>query len=189
MEIMEFLKRPWPWYVAGPLVGLTVAALYLLGNKSFGISSSLRHACAALFPANIKFFQYDWKKDMWNLVFVLGIVLGGFIASTLLLNPRPIAINENLRAELAQYGITQLSDSLPVQIFSWEALSHPRSLIIMVVGGFLIGFGSRYADGCTSGHAITGLSNLQWPSLVAVCCFMVGGFVMANLLLPYILSL
>jgi uncharacterized membrane protein YedE/YeeE len=60
---------------------------------------------------------------------------------------------------------------------------------MIVVGGFLVGFGTRYAGGCTSGHAIMGLSNLQWPSLVATISFMVGGFIMANLILPFILKL
>ena len=120
--MIELIKQPWPWYIAGPLVGLTVPALYLLGNKTFGISSSLRHACAACVPANIKFFQYDWKKEIWNIVFVLGILIGGFIAFNLLANPNPIIINDNLRAELATYGIDHISESLPVQIFSWESL-------------------------------------------------------------------
>ena len=187
--MIELIKQPWPWYIAGPLVGLTVPALYLLGNKTFGISSSLRHACAACVPTNIKFFQYDWKKEIWNIVFVLGILIGGFITFKLLANPNPIIINDSLRAELATYGIDHISESLPVQIFSWESLFTLRGFIIMVLGGFMIGFGSRYAGGCTSGHAITGLSNLQWPSLVATCCFMAGGFFMANVVLPYILSL
>jgi uncharacterized protein len=189
MSIIELAKQPWPWYIAGPLVGLTVPSLLLLGNKAFGISSSLRHICASCFPANISFFKYDWKKEIWNLVFVLGIIIGGFIAVNVLPNPNAIKINPALQAELASHGITQFTESLPVQIFSWESLFTLRSFIIMVLGGFFVGFGTRYAGGCTSGHAISGLSNLQWPSLVATCCFMVGGFIMANLILPYILSL
>ena len=122
---LQWLSQPWPWYVAGPMIGLTVPALLLLGNKSFGISSSLRHICAACVPAGIPFFSYNWKKEIWNLLFVLGV------------------------------GI----------------------------GGFLVGFGTRYAGGCTSGHAIMGISNLQWPSLVATVFFMLGGFLMTNVLL------
>lgn len=187
--MLEIIRQPWPWYVAGPLIGLTVPALLLLGNKSFGISSSMRHVCAACVPANIKFFKYNWKSEIWNLVFVLGILVGGFISTQFLSNPNPIVINENLRAELSTYGIDQISESLPIQIFSWTSLLSLRGFIMMVFGGFMIGFGSRYAGGCTSGHAIMGLSNLQWPSLVATCCFMIGGFFMANVILPYILSL
>jgi uncharacterized membrane protein YedE/YeeE len=187
--MLEIIRQPWPWYVAGPLIGLTVPALLLLGNKSFGISSSMRHICAACVPANINFFKYNWKSEIWNLVFVLGILIGGLISTQFISNPNPILINENLRAELSTYNINQISESLPIQIFSWSSLFTLRGFIIMVFGGFMIGFGSRYAGGCTSGHAIMGLSNLQWPSLVATCCFMIGGFFMANVILPYILSL
>ncbi|HRX94375.1 MAG TPA: YeeE/YedE thiosulfate transporter family protein, partial [Chitinophagaceae bacterium] len=96
--MLEFIKQPWPWYVAGPLIGLTVPALLLLGNKSFGISSSLRHVCAACMPANIPFFKYDWKKEVWNLFFVAGIIIGGFIAFNLLANPDPVIVHPNLSA-------------------------------------------------------------------------------------------
>jgi uncharacterized membrane protein YedE/YeeE len=189
MKMIEFLKQPWPWYIAGPLIGLTVPALLLLGNKSFGISSSLRHICAACIPANIPFFQYNWKKEIWNLVFVSGILLGGIIAVNLLPNTGPVQVNPKLTEELARYGITNFSNLVPQDVISWPALFSARGFIMMVGGGFLVGFGTRYAGGCTSGHAIMGLSNLQWPSLVATICFMAGGFAMANLILPFILSL
>lgn len=185
----EFLKQPWPWYVAGPLIGLTVPALLIIGNKSFGISSSLRHICAACLPANIPFFKYEWKKEVWNLVFVLGIFLGGILAAGILPNPNPVQVNPRLAAELAGYGITNYSELVPVDMMNWHALLSLRGIFLIVVGGFLVGFGTRYAGGCTSGHAIMGLSNLQWPSLVATICFMVGGVVMANFILPFILSL
>ncbi len=187
--MIELLKQPWPWYVAGPLVGLTVPALLLLGNKSFGISSSLRHICAACVPAKIPFFQYNWKREAWNLFFVLGIFIGGVIAATFLANPDPVAVAPALAAELAGYGITNYEHLVPRDLFTWESLLTPRGLILIVVGGFLVGFGTRYGGGCTSGHAIMGLSTLQWPSLVATISFMVGGFIMANLILPLILSL
>jgi len=187
--MIEFLKEPWPWYVAGPLIGLTVPTLLILGNKSFGISSSLRHICAACIPANIPFFKYDWKKEVWNLFFVLGILLGGSLAMGLLSNPNPIEVNPKLAAELAGYGITNYDSLIPADVMSWTSLFTIRGFILMVVGGFLVGFGTRYAGGCTSGHAIMGLSNLQWPSLVATICFMIGGFIMANLILPHILTL
>lgn len=187
--MLEFLKEPWPWYIAGPLVGLTVPLLLILGNKSFGISSSLRHICASCIPANIPFFKYNWKKEVWNLFFVLGIFIGGIIAVQLLSNPSDIEVNPALKEQLAGYGITNFSNLVPQDIMNWESLFTLRGFLIMVVGGFLVGFGTRYAGGCTSGHAIMGISNLQWPSLVATVCFMIGGFVMANLILPFILSL
>jgi uncharacterized membrane protein YedE/YeeE len=187
--MLLFLTQPWPWYIAGPLIGLTVPVLLLLGNKSFGISSSLRHICAACLPAKIPFFTYDWKKEAWNLFFVLGIFLGGVIAVNFLANPDPIVVNPKLSEELAGYGITNYNHLVPVDIMNWPALLTLKGIILMVVGGFLVGFGTRYAGGCTSGHAIMGLSTLQWPSLVATICFMAGGFIMANLILPYILAL
>lgn len=187
--MLELLKQPWPWYVAGPLIGLTVPILLILGNKSFGISSSLRHICAACLPANIAFFKYDWKKEIWNLFFVFGIFLGGVIAINLLSNPSPIEVNPMLVSELSQNGITNYDNLVPVDIMNWKSLFTIKGFILMVVGGFLVGFGTRYAGGCTSGHAIMGLSTLQWPSLIATCCFMIGGFIMANLILPFILSL
>lgn len=187
--MIEFLKQPWPWYIAGPLIGLTVPALLILGNKSFGISSSLRHICASCFPANIPFFKYDWKKEVWNLVFVFGIFLGGAMAINLLSNPNPIQVNPKLASELAGYGISNYDNLIPADVMSWESLLTLRGFILMVVGGFLVGFGTRYAGGCTSGHAIMGLSNLQLPSLIATISFMIGGLIMANLILPHILSL
>ena len=189
MSIIEFIMQPWSWYVAGPLIGLTVPTLLIIGNKSFGISSSLRHVCAACLPANISFFKYDWKKEIWNLVFVSGIFLGGIVAINFLANPNPIVVNSKLVSELAQYGITDYSSLIPSQILNWQSLFTLKGFLMLVVGGVMIGFGTRYAGGCTSGHAIMGLSTLQWPSLVATCCFMAGGFIMANLILPFILSL
>jgi uncharacterized membrane protein YedE/YeeE len=187
--MIEWIKQPWPWYFAGPLIGLTVPALLLMGNKRFGISSALRHICAACLPAKIPYFKYQWTKEVWNLFFVLGIFLGGFIAVRFINNPNPIQVNANLVAELKRYGITNYSQLIPIDIFNWQTLFHLKGLLLMVFGGFLVGFGTRYAGGCTSGHAITGLSNLQWPSLVATCCFMIGGFIMANFILPFILQL
>ncbi|RYG01039.1 MAG: YeeE/YedE family protein [Chitinophagaceae bacterium] len=185
----EMIKAPWPWYIAGGLIGLIVPALLLLGNKQFGISANLRHVCAACFPSDIRFFQYNWKKEIWNLFFAGGILIGGFIAATFLANPDPVIVDPRLMAALKSYGITNNSQILPAEIFSFSSLITPRGLILLVGGGFLVGFGSRYAGGCTSGHAIMGLSNLQMPSLIATISFMVGGFLMANLVLPLILQL
>jgi uncharacterized protein len=186
---MNFLTQPWPWWAAGIIIGLTVPALLLLGNKQFGISSNLRHICAACLPANIAFFKYDWKKEAWNFFFVGGIIAGAVIASTLLADPQPVKVAPELAAELQGYGITDYGNMVPTQLVSWEALFTLRGFVLMVVGGFLVGFGTRYAGGCTSGHAIMGLSNLQLPSLIATVSFMAGGFIMANLLLPFIMRL
>lgn len=185
---MDFIKQPWPWYVAGALIGLIVPALLLLGNRQFGISANLRHICAACLPANIPFFKYNWKKEAWNLFFAAGIIIGAFIAAQWLANPNPVAINPKLATELSGYGITA-DNLMPTALFSFDSLLTLRGFIMLVGGGFLVGFGTRYAGGCTSGHAIMGLSNLQWPSLIATIMFMAGGFLMANFILPFILRL
>lgn len=187
--MLELLKQPWPWYVAGPLIGLMVPALLLLGNKSFGISSSLRHICAACIPAKIPFFHYDWKKETWNLFLVTGVLLGGLLVALFLQNPEPVQVNPKLVSELQQYGITDYNGLVPAELFNWRNLLSLKGFMMMIVGGFLVGFGTRYAGGCTSGHSIMGLSTLQLPSLVATISFMAGGFFVANLILPWILKL
>lgn len=189
MNFIEWISQPWPWYVAGPLIGLMVPLLLIIGNKTFGISSSLRHICAACFPANIKFFKYDWKKEKWNLFFVVGVLLGAVIVVNFLQSSQPVQINPKLTGELATYGIQQDNALLPASLFNWDTLLSWKGIILFVVGGFLIGFGTRYAGGCTSGHAIMGLSNLQLPSLIATICFMAGGFLVANFILPMILKM
>jgi uncharacterized membrane protein YedE/YeeE len=175
--------------VAGIFIGLTVPALLLLGNKTFGISSSLRHICAACMPAKIPFFNYDWKKESWNLYFVVGTLLGGFLAVQFLSNPEDMVIADATKAHLQANGVIDFAGMMPSDVFSWDALFSVRGLVFTVLGGFLVGFGTRWAGGCTSGHAIMGLSNLQWPSLVATCCFMVGGILMTWFGIPFLLSL
>lgn len=189
MNLIEWLSQPWPWWVGGPLIGLMVPGLLILGNKTFGISSSLRHICAACIPAKIPFFQYDWKKELWNLFLVAGVLLGGVVVALFLQDPEPVQVNSHLVAELQQYGITDYKGTVPAQLFNWDTLLTARGLIMTIAGGFLVGFGTRYAGGCTSGHSIMGLSNLQMPSLIATVCFMAGGFFVANLVLPWILKL
>ena len=186
---IELLSQPWPWYVAGPLIGLTVPALLIIGNKSFGISSSLRHVCAICIPAGIPFFNYNWKKETWNLIFVLGILIGGFVASTFISNPDEIVIAADTQQELAALGITDFSGMMPADIFSWENVFTAKGLLFFVFGGFLVGFGTRYAGGCTSGHAIMGISALQWPSLVATIFFMLGGFLMTHVIMEPLMKL
>lgn len=186
---METILSPWPWYVVGPLIGFTVPALLILGNKIFGISSSFRHICAAVLPAKIPFFQYNWKKESWNLFFVAGITIGAFIANVIFPNPEVIKINPDLVATLKAYQIDDFHGLMPTDLFSFPSLFTVRGFVMMIGGGFLVGFGTRWAGGCTSGHAISGISNLQMPSLIATCCFMAGGFVMSNLILPFILNL
>lgn len=184
--MMELLKQPWHWSIAGLLIGLTVPVLLLLGNKSFGLSSNLRHICAACVPANLSFFKYNWKKEAWNLYFALGIVVGGAIGTHLLSDPNSIVISESTKADLMALGVKDFSSLLPLDLFGTENLFNLKGLIFFVIGGFCVGFGTRYANGCTSGHAIMGISQLSWVSLLATCCFMLGGILMTHFGFPIV---
>lgn len=186
---MEVLAKPWPWYVAGPIIGITVPVLLLLGNKQLGISSTMRQICAAILPANIALLNYDWKKDSWNLFFAGGVLIGGWIGGVLLANPEPVALSASTLAYLKTFHFQQASGLLPSEIFNWSSLITLKGLLMMVLGGFMVGFGTRYARGCTSGHGILGLSALQWPSLVATAAFFIGGILFSRFILPLILSL
>ncbi|HQV76912.1 MAG TPA: YeeE/YedE thiosulfate transporter family protein [Chitinophagales bacterium] len=187
--MLDFLQQAMPWYIAGPLIGLTVPLLLVIGNKHFGISSSMRHICAACVPANLPFFKYDWKKEIWNLFFVGGILIGAVITVLFFKNPEPVQIADSTKQLLESWNITDFSGLMPVDIFGTQNIFSLKGIIFMVFGGFMVGFGTRYAGGCTSGHSIMGLSMLQLPSLIATCCFMVGGFIMSNLILPIIFKL
>ncbi len=187
--MLDILRQPWHWSIAGILIGLTVPLLYLIGNKPFGISSSFRHICAACLPGNILYFKYDWKKETWNIFFVIGILIGGIVGSTVLANPNPIVIASSTQQQLMQLGVKEFSQLVPTDIFSFTGLLTINGFILIVVGGFLVGFGTRYAGGCTSGHSITGISNFQLSSLIATICFMIGGFLATWLLLPLIFNL
>ena len=185
---MEMLTGTWPWYVAGPLIGLLVPLLLLIGGKQFGVSSNLRHMCAATLPGSLDYFKYDWKKEgAWNLALMTGFVAGGFLAVTLFPMEGQIGISAATKADLRTLGITHFSGLVPPEIFSWNGLLTGPGLLMIVGGGFLVGFGARYAGGCTSGHAISGLADLQWASLVAVVGFFIGGLLVTHLLFPIIL--
>ena len=186
--MLELLSEPWPWYFAGPLIGLMVPLLLLLVGKPFGVSSSLRHVCAATLPRGIEYFRYDWKqRGAWSLTCVLGILLGGVLVALLFENPELIAISQATHTDLAALGITDFDGLVPDDLISWSSLATPSGLIAIVLGGFLLGFGARYAGGCTSGHGITGLATLQKSSLVAVVGFFIGGLFITHLILPLLL--
>jgi uncharacterized membrane protein YedE/YeeE len=182
-----WLLDPWPWYVTGPLVGLVVPLLLWAGGE-FGVSENLRHVCAAVFPARADLFRYDWKsRGLWNLMFALGIVLGGALAATVLSDPgATVAISAATVRDLQALGVHTFDGLAPAQVFSGDGLLTPQGLVILVGGGFLVGFGTRYAGGCTSGHSISGLANLQLPSLVATAAFFAGGVAITWLVLPLV---
>lgn len=185
--MLELLKQPWPWYISGPLIGLMVPALLILGNKPFGMSSSLKHICAMCAPVKVDLFNYDWKKEIWSLILATGVLIGGFIAAQFL-NPE-VTISQYTMEALRQEGVTGAAGLMPTDIFNWNSLLTLKGFILIVIGGFFVGFGTRYADGCTSGHAIMGLSIMNWSSLIAVIGFFIGGLIMTHLLLPFILKL
>lgn len=168
-----------------------VMFLMLLFGKQLGVSSAFRTACAMGGAGKyIPFFSLNWREQLWNVTFVIGIAIGGWVAGTFLSADVPVGISENTVADLQDLGIAAPAGELvPTAIFSWEGLKETRGLIFIVLGGFLVGFGTRYGGGCTSGHAIMGLSNLQWPSLIAVIGFFTGGLIMTHLLLPILLNL
>ena len=185
--MFDLFTRTWPWYVAGPLIGLFVPMLLLLGNRQFGISSNLRHLCAATLPGRLEFFRYDWKgSGLWNLAFLTGILAGGLFAALVLGIP-DAAISEETRAALGQLGIRDFAGLVPRDLFNWQALLTARGFALIVGGGFLVGFGTAYAGGCTSGHGISGLAVLDRASLLAVAGFFAGGLLGTFVLLPIIL--
>lgn len=182
-----------PWYIAGPLIGLVVPFLLLFGGKVFGISANLRHMCAAVpAPKSMKpdFLRYDWKKaGTWNLVFILGVGIGGLLVFLIGGEPNAgAAISEATKADLTALGVTDFSGLVPDDLIGWGSLGTLSGLLMIVGGGFLVGFGARWAGGCTSGHAISGLSDLQFPSLVAVIGFFVGGLLMTHVLFPLLVG-
>lgn len=186
-ELLDFLRSPWPWYVGGPLIGLTVPLLLWLGNKPFGISSNLRHACAMLLPASVKpdFFRYNWRGERWNLSFAGGLVLGGLLAGLLWANPEPTRLSAAGSGSVQDLGVQVRPGLVPAELTD---LSNPGVWVLLALSGLLVGFGTRYGGGCTSGHAITGLSTLQGPSLIATASFFTGGILSANFLLPALLA-
>ena len=186
--MIEFISQPWPWYVAGPLIAFVMFLLLYFG-RTFGVSSNLRTVCSIMGAGNFaEFFKIDIKSHRWNLVFVLGAVIGGFIAANYLTENEEILLNPDTVAYLKSIGFYSAGEQyLPNELFGPEQLKSVSGILILLVGGMLIGFGSRYAGGCTSGHAITGLSNLQLPSLIAVIGFFIGGLLVTHLIIPFIL--
>lgn len=179
----------WPWYISGLLIGAVMLLLIYFG-KTFGMSSNLRTMCTVMGAGKTSsFFRFDWKAQRWNLVVVLGAMLGGWIANTYLSDGSGVNLNPQTVTELQQMNIDAPQGKLlPDALVSAEALQSPTILAILILGGILVGFGARYAGGCTSGHAITGLSNLQLPSLIAVMGFFIGGLIMSWLLLPLLFN-
>ena len=194
-SFIEFISQPWHWAVSGAMISFVMVLLLWFGGQ-FGVSSNLRTMCA-IGGAGKKhdFFNFNWRDQIWNLVFIAGAVIGGFVASHWLKSPEPVQISVETQENLASLGIKtphtmeEGTGFVPEEIFAIENATSPSNLIILILGGLLIGFGTRWAGGCTSGHAISGLSNLQLPSLIAVIGFFIGGLLMTWVILPQILAL
>jgi uncharacterized membrane protein YedE/YeeE len=184
---MNVIFQTWPWYVSGFLIGMIMLCLIYFG-KVFGMSSNLSTLCSMTgIGKKVSFFNFDWKAQRWNLLVVLGAMLGGFVAVQFMGDASNVAINPKTIAQLAQLGIDAPNGKmLPDTLFGNAIFESPKMIFILIIGGVLIGFGTRYASGCTSGHAISGLSNLQIKSLKAVIGFFIGGLIMAHLILPLI---
>jgi len=184
--MMEFITQAWPWYVSGTAIALVMLLLIYFG-KTFGVSGNLRTLCTiAGAGKHTDFFRFDWKKERWNLLFILGALIGGFLSSTLLRNDAPLALSKQTINDLQKLGIPFDGQLNPEAIFGIKHAFTLKGFPLLFLGGLLVGFGSRYAGGCTSGHAITGLSNLQIPSLIAVIGFFIGGLIMTHLIFPLI---
>lgn len=184
---MDFMFQTWPWYVSGFLIAIIMLALNYFG-KVFGMSTNLRTMCTlAGADKYADFFKTDWKSQRWNLLVVFGAMIGGFVAVHFMSSPTNVDINPKTIVQLEHMGIDAPNGKLlPNALFGNQVFESPKMIFILVIGGVLIGFGSRYAGGCTSGHAISGMSNLQIQSLKAVIGFFVGGLIMAHFILPLI---
>jgi uncharacterized membrane protein YedE/YeeE len=182
----DFITQTWPWWLSGTLIaGIMFLLLYF--GQSFGFSSNLRTICSAAgCGKKVKFFDFNWKSQLWNIVFLIGAIIGGFIAHQFLSTDEPIPISEKTIQDLKLLGFAEPISLQPKELFSFEAAFSLKGFLLLAIGGLLVGFGSRYAGGCTSGHAISGLSNLQLPSLIAVIGFFIGGLIMTFLIFPLI---
>ena len=184
---MDWILQPWPWYIGGPLIA-GIMFLLLFSGKTFGMSSNLRTMCTIVGAGKkADFFAFDWKTQRWNLVVVSGAIIGGFIAANFLSIDPAVQIDPDTILTLENMGFESAGEAyLPDELFAINAMTDLKALVILLIGGILIGFGARYAGGCTSGHAISGLSNLQLPSLIVVVGFFIGGLIMVHLLFPII---
>ncbi|MDA8650611.1 YeeE/YedE family protein [Flavobacteriaceae bacterium] len=184
---MNWIYEPWPWYVSGPMIALVMFSLLMMG-KNFGMSANLRTMCTICGAGNkADFFKFDWKAQKWNLVVVAGTIIGGLIGGYFLTADVAVDINPDTIVALNALGFESAGKAyLPVELFDPTAVLELKSFLILAVGGLLVGFGARYAGGCTSGHAISGLSDLQLPSLIAVIGFFIGGLTMVHLIFPLI---
>jgi uncharacterized membrane protein YedE/YeeE len=180
----EVASPAWPWYVAGPIVGLLVPLALWIDCRRWGVSSSFRHLCAIGSPIRPAYLRYEWKNESWSLFFVAGAVIGGFVGAHFFPNAAIPNISPRTVAAIQAIGFDSPRGLVPAEVFAIGQLATWRTFCMVIVGGFLVGFGTRYANGCTSGHAITGNALREWPSLVATVSFFIGGLITTYFVLP-----
>jgi uncharacterized membrane protein YedE/YeeE len=183
---MEWIFHTWPWWFSGTLIAVIMVVLLFFG-ESFGFSSNLRTLCAACGGGKVSpLFDFNWKSQTWNAMFLVGTMIGGWVSKEFLTHGDIIPLSQQTISDLQALGFAAPTGPQPHELFDWSQLLTAKGLLVLVGGGFLVGFGSRWAGGCTSGHAISGLSDLQLPSLIAVIGFFIGGLVMTFLFYPLI---
>lgn len=158
---------PWHWAIAGALIGLLTLTLLFVANRRLGISTGFENVCALVVKA--PYFQREslLRSNNWRLPLLAGLVVGGFLSAVIGGGWEPTWALGKFDAEIG-----------------WNA---GGKVIWMFGGGLLIGFGTRLAGGCTSGHGIFGMSNLELPSIVSTVSFMAAGIVTTNLIYRVIL--
>ena len=183
---MDVIFEPWPWYVAGPLIGLMVPLLLLLGNRQFGMSAAVQDFCAWCLKSPKGYFHFDAQKSAWRLWFSLGVAFAGFTIY-LLDKGHTIALSDAAMQSNSALGLSPTEGYYPKELLGsyqdfgvWQA-------IYLLIAGILVGFGTRMAGGCTSGHSIMGLAQFNPASLVATIGFFAGGLAMTHLAFPHFL--
>ncbi len=191
MGIIDTISQPWHWSVSGLAIAMVLFLMTWMG-RSFGVSTTFKGVCTAVGAGKVSdFFKMDLKEEGWRFLFVAGALIGGIISTTLLRSPEAVQISQSTIEGLANLGLdypeadARGEGFVPTQIFNFQSL---KGILLAVFGGFLVGFGARYGDGCTSGHAISGLAHLQLPSLITVIGFFIGGLIMTHLLLPLLIA-
>ncbi|MCI4647826.1 MULTISPECIES: YeeE/YedE thiosulfate transporter family protein [Phaeodactylibacter] len=190
-SLVQFISQPWHWAVSGAAIALVLALMTWMG-RSFGVSTTFKAFCSAAGAGKVSdFFKMDVKEEFWRIAFVIGGLIGGYIATHFLQSPEPVAISPETVDYLATIGINYPEADakgigfVPTSLFNFESLS---GILMAVGGGFLVGFGARYGDGCTSGHAISGLAHFQLPSLITVIGFFIGGLAMTHFIFPFLVG-
>lgn len=153
---------PWHWAAGGAVISAVTLTLLFVGNRRLGVSTGFENVCSLVVQA--PYFQRDSLRgtNSWRLPLLGGLVIGGFLSAVLGGGWEPFWDLGMFDAEIG-----------------W---GNGGKLIWMFGGGLLIGFGTRLAGGCTSGHGIFGMSNLELPSIISTVSFMAAGAVTTNLI-------